>query len=320
MVPGWLNAEFLKADLEAEVEVPALARHLAQMQDRYRRHWLDVREAARRTAAPILCGAGWVKVEGVQAAPGGAVVARARRGNTAYLIAPDSADYAAEGAYSKVHLVPFGEFVPFKRSCPPLYRFLSDMTPYPYDYSLTPGARDQAPLVLRYGGGEARFQAAICYEDAFAYRIRDMVRPRRAGPAKPVDFVVNISNDGWFVRVVRGPDGRILRLEETVEHKQHLNLCVFRAIEGRVPVVRSVNTGVSAVIASDGRIVTAVRDPEGRGRCVDGFALARLALDRRVAPYARVGDAFAHGCLAAAGVGALAAVAHALRGRKERVP
>jgi apolipoprotein N-acyltransferase len=320
MVPGFLDAEFLNADLEREVKVPALVRHLEETQARYREHWAEVRRTARRAAAPILCGAAWVKVEGVLRLPGDRVMPRTQRRNSAYLIAPDSADYVAEGTYSKCHLVPFGEFVPFRKSFPALYRLLSRMTPYPYDYSLTPGARDQPPLVLQYGGGEARFQAAICYEDAFAYRIRDMVRPRTPGRAKAVDFIVNISNDGWFVRVVRGPDGRIERLQETVEHKQHLNLCVFRAIEARVPIVRSVNTGVSAVIASDGRIVMAVRDPEGRGRCVAGEAIARLRFDPRVAPYARIGDALAYGCLGAAVLLGLAAAARGLRRRKERSP
>ncbi len=290
---------------------------------RYRKYWRRVRELAREAGAPVLCGSTAAWVVGVEHLPGGRVMARLKRSNRAYLIGTDSEPYEAEHAYDKVHLVPFGEYVPFRESFPLLYRVLLGMTPYPYDYSLTAGSRNQAPFELEEAGG-ARFLTPICYEDAFAYRIRDMVRParrdaREEGAKKGAQFIVNISNDGWFVRAVdesaagdanesdAAPTGAG-HLVETVQHKQHLNLCVFRAIENRVPVVRSVNTGISGRIASSGRIEEVVRDPAREGRCVEGYALGPIELDARAAPYTRIGDLFALVCVAGALAGALWAV------------
>lgn len=98
--------------------------------------------------------------------------------------------------------------------------------------------------------------------------------------------------------------------EQSTEHKQHLNLCVFRAIENRIPVVRSVNTGISAIITSDGRITDAAEGADLERGNLEGFAVGRIELDERLAPYTRAGDAFARACLAAsAGLGIAAAIA-----------
>jgi len=316
MVPGFQNPEFLEADLRREVEVPGLARMMEADQARFQGYWQTVRGVAREAGAPVLCGANWADVKGVRFLPEGKVTPRMEKANAALLIGPTSGDYIAEHVYTKVHLVPFGEYVPFRRSFPWLYRLLGRMTPYEFEYSLTPGARDQAPFVLRTASGEVRFQAAICYEDAFAYRIRDMVRPREAGRNKAVDFVVNISNDGWFAKDINVLGIRL----PTNEYVQHLNLCVFRAVEERVPIVRSVNTGVSAMIASDGRIYAQVADSLGRRRGVEGWCAGRLDLDRRLAPYTRVGDLFAEACTGGAAALAAVVLVAGLRKRKEHKP
>ena len=78
----------------------------------------------------------------------------------------------------------------------------------------------------------------ICYEDT------DPTWPGRTaadadGP--PVDFLVNISNDGWF--------------NGTSEHEQHLAICRFRAVECRRSMARAVNMGISAVIDGNGRVI-----------------------------------------------------------------
>ena len=79
----------------------------------------------------------------------------------------------------------------------------------------------------------------ICYEDTDPYAGPAVHPATGRGPG--VDFLVNISNDGWF-------DG-------TEEHEQHLAICRFRAVEARRSVVRAVNMGISAVIDPDGRVV-----------------------------------------------------------------
>ena len=331
MVPGIQNREFLQADLLERLEDPVMLQVFVHLQARSRQYWRRVQEASAEAGAPILIGAHGVEIEGAYRLPAGGFMTRGPRWNLALVVAPDSPPYADAGRYAKVHLVPFGEYVPFRESWPGLYRYLAGLTPYPYDYSLTAGSADQAPLRVAYDGGEARFQAAICYEDAFAYRVREMVRLRpcsakatqgdggqvrpAAGSArKAIDFLVNISNDGWFTAQM-GEDP--WRLAQTAEHRQHLNLCVFRAIENRIAVVRSVNTGTSAVIASDGRIVAAVACADPKGGDLRGFLVQRIALDDRLAPYTQAGDVFALVCVAASGAGALAAAGQAVRKRKE---
>jgi len=344
MVPGVMNEQFLDGDWVDRIENADAQCRYAALRQRYRGYWSRVREMACRAGSPILFGAHNQEVERIARLPGNLFVPRGPRYNTAFLVSPQTKPYAADRTYSKVHLVPFGEFLPFQ-SWPWLYKRLQSFTPYHYDYSLTPGDPGQAPFTLTFDGRESRFQVAICYEDAMAYRIREMVRPsagdepmprggaepmprggaepmprggspepprrdvdgaagqetRRARPRlalapgaanKAVDFIVNISNDGWFVGGWLADDG-------TYELDQHLNLCVFRAVENRVAVVRSVNTGISAIISPTGRIEQVVADADGRRRNLSGRIVGRITLDRRRAPYTDIGDVFAGACIIA---------------------
>jgi len=292
MVPGIVGRTFLEYGPPVVADYP----RLAELQERSRTYWNEVHAASRRAGAPILFGGHSAELRPTRSG----LVTFANQRNTAFLVAPDSSPYAAEHTYAKAHLVPFGEYVPFRESWPWLHRLLGGLTPYDYDYSLTPGAHDQPPFVIRHDGSEARFQVPICYEDAMPYRVREMVRSGDPSRPKAVDFLVNISNDGWF--------------SGSIELDQHLNLCVFRAVENRVPIVRSVNTGISAIIGPEGRIETVV-EAGGRRRYVSGRAVGRLTLDDRAAPYTRIGDAFAVACLViAGGLGAGAT----LRGRFRR--
>ena len=165
-------------------------------------------------------------------------------------------DYRAVDQYAKVHLVPFGEYVPFKYSWQGLYNLLRWFVP-PVMEQLEPGTKYNH-FTLKVPGIEPgvsgkspapsrtfRIATPICYEGAFARVCRAMVYQ---GGAKSVDILANMSNDGWFIRNGKG----------TTEQFQHLSLYVFRAIENRVPVVRAVNTGISASIDSCGRIVATI--------------------------------------------------------------
>jgi apolipoprotein N-acyltransferase len=277
MVPGIMNPEFLLYDPKVLVRYG-----FEQLQARSQGFWEEIRREARTAGAPILFG-------GHAAEP----VLRSEREmdlannqNAAFLVGPRTMLYRAEHVYAKCHLVPFGEYLPFRESWPWLHTFLRGFTPYDYDYSLRPGAHDQAPFILPCGGREVRFQVPICYEDAMPYRVREMVASADPLHPKAVDFLVNISNDGWF--------------NGSVELEQHLALCVFRAVENRVPIVRAVNTGISALVQSDGRIDRIVQDADGRRRFITGFFTGRIELDDRVAPYTYAGDLFAHVCLGAA--------------------
>ncbi len=157
---------------------------------------------------------------------------RSHRYNTAILI--DRQGKVA-GRYDKIHRVPFGEYVPFRDWLP----WMNKLAPYDFDYSVWPGqVHTRFPLVDSATDRHFTFGVLICYEDADA----EVARPYGGGDGEaPADFLLNISNDGWF-------DG-------TSEHDEHLAICRFRAIECRRAAARSVNMGISAVIDGNGRVL-----------------------------------------------------------------
>jgi apolipoprotein N-acyltransferase len=151
--------------------------------------------------------------------------------------------------YDKIHLVPFGEFLPFKRKCQWLYNLLMKFTPYNYDYSLDAGSRFTVFDMNDIGDQNSRiyhFGVMICYEDSVPEIARKFALNEQG--QKRLNWIVNISNDGWFVRF---KDDKVLPSTELV---QHTAICTFRAVENRLTIVRSVNTGISCLIDSYGHI------------------------------------------------------------------
>lgn len=212
--------------------------------------------------------------------------ANERRYNSATIFRPDGSE---PGRYDKVHLVYFGEVVPFRFGrLRPLYFWLNSLVPFSgpegtTEYSLFPGEefavftmepKSQPNHVYRFG-------VPICYEDVMPYVSRRFVSSGHAN--KRVDFLLNISNDGWFGRGVQQP--------------QHLAIGAFRAVENRVGIARAVNTGVSGFIEPSGRVYELVSgDPAKRwpGEC--GFRVANVKVDSRYTFYSRYGDWFAWCC------------------------
>ena len=161
--------------------------------------------------------------------------------------------YGADGGplagYAKHHLVPFGEYVP--RWLP-----VARLVETPGDFTPGPGPRTLALPGLPPVG------AAICYEIIFPGHVAsDAIRP---------DWIFNATNDAWFGTSI-GP-------------RQHLASARMRAVEEGLPVVRAANTGISAVIDADGRIV----DRLGLER--SGIVDAVLPAARPPTLYARIGD------------------------------
>jgi apolipoprotein N-acyltransferase len=212
------------------------------------------------------------------------------RYNSAYYYTP--AGGQAKERYDKIHLVPFGEFMPFRESFPLLYRAFNVFNPYKdLDYTVESGkeltvfqlpARGQGTAATRptsqTTSGGAKFVTAICFEDVDSRLMARMF----AGPdhTKRADFIVNLTNDGWFA---------------FNQMPQHLQLAVFRSIENRVPIARAVNTGISGFIDPVGRVYDTIPVH------TIGTKAARLELDTRVAPYTHIGDVFAGLCLAGSG-------------------
>lgn len=177
------------------------------------------------------------------------------RYNSAILLRGDG---TFAGRYDKIHRVPFGEYLPFADI--PGMRFLA---PYDFDYSVRAGDK-----FVRFNlEGKYTFGVLICYEDTDPTLAREYVRK---GAGKSVDFLMNVSNDGWF-------DG-------TSQHDQHLATCRFRAVEARRAIGRSVNMGVSAVIDGNGRI--AMSEPKK----TEGVIACDMPIDRRTSLYAQWGD------------------------------
>jgi apolipoprotein N-acyltransferase len=215
-----------------------------------------------------------------------------RQGNSAVLYLPGGGRFPRR--YDKMHLVPFGEVVPFKRSWPWLHNLLNQLTPYDYDYTLDAGDEAVAFEFRTAAGIPCRFGVLICYEDVMPQGAR---RHTVEAGQKRVDYLLNISNDGWFVR--GGKNGQ--PITATTELFQHLVICKFRAVENRIGIARAVNTGISAFIRPDGVIQqkplagTLPDDPAAR-QVVPGFLTDTVWLDKRVSFYSRTGDVFAGMC------------------------
>ncbi len=198
------------------------------------------------------------------------------------------------GRYDKIHLVPFSECVPFRHRWPWLYKQLRRFVP-PVMQQLEPGEK-LVRFEINSDGRTVRFSAPICYEGTFARHCRAMVKPASLKPgAKRVDMLVNISNDGWFVHRFSG------KMHASTELDQHLTQYVFRAIENRTPVIRAVNTGISAYIDSTGTIKATV-EHLGRRKMVVGNLVVKTFVDTRVSLYSFIGDIFAQIVCLAAGV------------------
>ncbi|HNS21342.1 MAG TPA: apolipoprotein N-acyltransferase [Sedimentisphaerales bacterium] len=232
--------------------------------------------------------------------------------NSAYCYRPDGT--RDPGRYDKIHLVLFGEYIPFKKQFPWLFRQLGRFLPegYSLSYSLEHGTRYTVFEMARPGPDPNaitgigpnrqspwRFGVIICYEDAIPYVARNFALDEQG--RKRVDWLVNISNDGWFVRFPQ-ETGRVI---PSTELAQHAAICAFRAVENRLAVVRSVNTGVSCLIESTGRIrdgyLAASSDFPQKAMsrtALAGWFTDRLPIDRRVTFYSRHGEWFANACAA----------------------
>lgn len=181
--------------------------------------------------------------------------------NRAYLLSPEG---NVEGYYDKAHLVPYGEYVPLKRFFPFLGKMVlmvGDFTPGKVGGVVTIPEGDVGPL--------------ICFESIFPYLARAQVK-------NGAHLLVNLTNDAWY--------------GTTSAPYQSLAMAVLRCVENHVCMARAANTGISAFIGGDGRILWRS----------DLFVPTSQALNLPWlpggSPYTKYGDVFAWGCVIIAGL------------------
>ena len=203
--------------------------------------------------------------------------------NSAFFISPQR---TIRGRYDKIHLVLFGEYVPFRK----LLFFIASMVPFEQDFS-----SGEEYKVVTIGG--VPLSVLICFEDAFP----DVVRRFVKNGAK---LLVNITNDAWFWR--------------SCEPYHHVAMGTFRTVENRVPMVRCANTGVSCFIDQYGREQARLRGPGGHDIFVEGHLTATVREGRGGTFYASHGDVFSIACLAAGAAAFLCSYTRRMGGDTER--
>jgi apolipoprotein N-acyltransferase len=141
--------------------------------------------------------------------------------NSAFLISNKG---ELTGIYNKIHLVPFGEYVPLVKYFP----FLKRLTPI--EEGFTPGSEYSIFSLL---SSNYKLSTIICFEDIFPGLSRKFVK-------QGANILVNLTNDAWY--------------DKTCAVYQHAYLSVFRAVENSVPLIRATNTGLSCFIDYRGKI------------------------------------------------------------------
>ncbi len=140
--------------------------------------------------------------------------------NSAYLLSPAG---EIKGKYNKVHLVPYGEYVPLRNVFPFINKFTAGMG----DFSTGTG---YYPLTI----DNKKIGILICYEGILSFAARSYKK-------EGAELLINITNDAWF--------------GTTSAPFQHFSMSVFRAVETRLYLIRAANTGISAIINPKGQIV-----------------------------------------------------------------
>jgi len=181
--------------------------------------------------------------------------------NSAYLI---NADGEIVDWYDKMHLAPFGEYVPLRRVFP----FIGRIMPVLSD--LSPGKRR---TVFNVRG--VKFGTLICFETVFPDLVRAMAR-------EDTDFLITITNTAWFGR--------------SAAAFQDLAICVFRAVENRMWLVRSANTGISCFIDPWGAVKSRVGSAE-EPVFVRGWSIEDVGAEKRFSMYRLVGNLFVLLCI-----------------------
>jgi apolipoprotein N-acyltransferase len=207
--------------------------------------------------------------------------------NAAFLVNPEGR-FAA--VYHKQKLVVFGEYIPLVRWLPFIKWFTpitgsfasgTNAVPFEMDFGVhrhvgalesgdtSPHSKDDAP-------NRVKTSTLICFEDMFPELAREYVQD-------DTDFLVNLTNDGWF--------------GESAEQWQHAACGVFRAVENGVPLVRCCNNGVTCWIDATGRVRDVLKDQNGSVYGIGAMTIEVPLQKHAPTFYNRHGDRFGWGCV-----------------------
>ena len=171
--------------------------------------------------------------------------------------------------YHKIHLVPFGEYLPLRQYIP-YPEFVVSQVPDDFNFG-------EETNVLIMDAKPIKIAPLICFEDTLGSLARRFVQ-------EGAQIFVTVTNDGWFLK--------------SAGSMQHLNNAVFRAAEAKLPMVRAANTGVTCVVDRFGRVRQQLENEHG-STFMQG--ILRAPVDVPKAPpqtfYTRFGDIFSEGCL-----------------------
>src|SRR3984957_14311826 len=180
--------------------------------------------------------------------------------NSAFVV---EADGMMVGRYDKIHLVPFGEYIPFQNLLTFAHKLTGRVS------SFTRGSEHRVFQLDTQSGGRHRYGIFICYEAVFADEVRQLAR-------NGAEVLVNISDDGWY--------------GDTSAPWQHFNMARMRAVENRRWLLRDTNNGVTAAIDPYGRVRQSIPRHQ-----VDALP-AEFAFRDGITFYTAHGDVFAWLC------------------------
>ena len=171
--------------------------------------------------------------------------------------------------YRKLHLVPFGEYVPGRNTVPFIGAIVGDQVPGDF-------TRGKEPVVFRLTTDRVMVAPLICFEDTLGELTRQFV-------LRGANLLANVTNDGWFLR--------------SAGSQQHVENAIFRCVENRRPMVRAANTGVTCFVNRFGRVTQVLLDAEG-SQFTEGVLTGTVEVptDGALTFYSRHGELFAKVC------------------------
>ncbi|MFO0949399.1 MAG: apolipoprotein N-acyltransferase [Planctomycetota bacterium] len=206
--------------------------------------------------------------------------------NSSVLVVPGEGEVVA---YDKVHPVPFGEYLPFED----LFPYLGFLLPYESGLE----SLDAATELRSIHHGNLNLASMICFEDT----VPDIARAflLQSTPERPIDFLVNQTNDGWF--------------NGSAEAEYHLAAGLFRCVEVRRPMLRVSNTGMTALVDGSGVVRQVLTDSKGQTKLFADLLKVTIPIDRRSSLYVAFGDWLAWSCVVVVLVGLFASTIRHLR-------